>query len=777
MVSLQTMALLGSYVPRKCGIATFTYDLRSAIAAEIGERESMVLAMDDQPDGYEYPSEVRFQIPQHRRAEYVTAADLLNINQTDCVLIQHEYGIFGGQDGSYVLDLARNLRMPIISTLHTVLSAPSPGQRSVLRELTRLSDRVVVMSRRAEQILHEVYETPSEKVAYIPHGIPDVPFVDPHFFRDQFRLEGRRVMLTFGLLSPGKGIEVAIEAMPAIVARHPEVVYIILGATHPHVLRAEGNAYRNSLEKRVISLGLSDHVQFHNRYVNLDELLRYIGLADIYITPYPNRQQTSSGTLVYAMGAGKAVISTPYWCAEELLADGRGRLFPFGDSAALAEQVNELLDNDAERDSIRKRAYLYCRPMVWRNVARQYVQLAVDVLAERRQTPRPINLVSVRAATTKAQGIPELNLAHLRRMTDDVGILQHSVYSTPNRRHGYCTDDNSRALLTALMYYEQTRDESVLPLADRYLSFIHDAFDERTKRFRNFLGYDRRWIEETPSDDVHGRSIWALGTSVALAPSESVQNLSVRLLHDALPTAEAVGSPRAWAFSIVGLSMYLQRFSGDTAVRRSRHALASRLLERFRCNSTADWQWCEDVVTYDNAKLPHALVVASQSGGSDELLQTGLTVLEWLVRQQITPDGKVSLIGNHGWLARDGTRARFDQQPIEAMALVEACAAAYRATSDNAWFDKAMLFLDWFTGNNELRVSLYDYQTGGCRDGLHADGPNLNQGAESTLAWLIARLTVEDLLRGRALSSEQNVADRRETGHADANPTPANKAG
>ncbi len=747
--SIQTVALVGSYVPRQCGIATFTKDLRDAVAAEIGQRQTSVVAIDDNTAGYDYPDEVRFQIPQHKQDEYVSAADLLTVNQIDCVLLQHEYGIFGGKDGSHVLEFARTLRMPIITTLHTVLAEPSPGQRSVLKELARLSDRVVVMSHLAQKMMHDIYGVPPEKTVYIPHGIPDVRFVDASTFKEQFGVEGRRVLLTFGLLSPGKGIEVAIRAMPKIVAQHPDVLYIILGATHPHVLKNEGNAYRNSIESLVDQLGLDNHVVFHNRFVTLDELLGYIGVADIYVSPYPNKQQITSGTLAYAMGAGKAVVATPYWHAEEMLADGRGRLFPFGDSDALARNVNELLSNPAELASMRKRAYAYGRPMIWKEVARSFLSLAADVVKERSRKPRPLLLT--RAEATEVAAIPDVSIAHLRRLTDDTGILQHAVYAVPNRHHGYCTDDNSRALVAALMLYDLTKDDLALNLADYYLSFIHHAFNPEQNRFRNFMSYDRRWLEEIGSEDVHGRTVWALGSAAMLAPNDAILSMAIRMLHESIPALETLQAPRAWAFALIGLHAYLTRFPGDTPARRIRLLLADRLMAKFQSSASPNWPWCEDVLTYDNAKLPHALILVGKETDNRLMLDQGLHSLEWLVNLQILENGRVSLIGNRGWLSRSGKRARFDQQPVEAMALVEACAQAYRVTNDEVWFDRARTFLDWFTGNNDTGASLYDHQTGGCRDGLSADGPNLNQGAESTLAWLVALLTVMDLHRTRSM--------------------------
>lgn len=757
-VSLQSVALVGSYVPRQCGIATFTKDLRDAIAEHIGQRQATVLAIDDIPHGYAYPQEVRLQVPQHKQAEYTTAAELLNINDVQVVLIQHEFGLYGGRDGSHVLDLVHQLRMPVITTLHTILSEPTPGQMAVMKELANESDRVVVMSRLGMEMLQNIYGVPADKIAVIPHGIPDMPFVDPHFYSDQFGVEGKRVLLTFGLLSPNKGIEVAIRAMPQIVAAHPEVVYIVLGATHPHILRTQGNAYRNSLERLVEELGLEEHVRFHNRFVTQAELCAYIGVADIYITPYLNKAQITSGTLSYALGAGKVVVSTPYWHAEEMLADGRGRLVPFGDSQKLAETVIELLDNEVERNAIRKRAYLYCRPMVWKQVGQAYLRLAARVLRERRRSPRPIT--RSRVEPIDLSSLPDLNLAHMRRLTDDTGILQHAIYAIPHREHGYCTDDNARALLAAAMYYDLTHDDSVLPLIDIYLAFVHHAFNPQTRRFRNFMSYDRRWLEEVGSEDVHGRAIWGLGTAAMLAHSDAQLTLANRLYHQALEPVEQFTSPRAWAFALVGIHNFLCRFSGDTPSRRIRKTLADRLLAQFKANASPDWPWNENTVTYDNAKLPHALLLAGKGMGDQAMIEQGYQSLHWLVKLQTVDDGRISLIGNQGWLERGGRRARFDQQPVEAMALVEACAAAYRISGEECWFDHARAVLAWFTGNNEVHASLYDYQTGGCRDGLHSDGPNLNQGAESTLAWLVALMTVMDLNRSRSIDGRPQEASQ-----------------
>lgn len=741
---IQTVSLIGSYVPRQCGIGTFTKDLRDALAAELGGGQAMVLALDDEPNRYPYPSEVRFQIAAHEPADYRTAAELLNINQIDLTVVQHEFGIFGGKDGAHILELMRRLRMPIMTTLHTILREPSSNQRRVMLEIARTSDRLVVMSRLAERILVDVYDVPREKIVFIPHGIPDVSFRDSSSYKGQFGFEGRTVLMTYGLLSPSKGVEVAIQAMPRIIEQHPEALYVVLGATHPNILKHEGNAYRHSLERWVDRLQLHDHVTFHNRFVTIEELLRYLCATDVYLTPYPNQAQITSGTLAYAVGVGAAVVSTPYWYAEEMLADGRGRLFPFGDSAALAATVNELLGDETQRQAIRQRAYEHGRSMIWKRVAASYLQAASDATLQRQFTPR-------RAQRQRLQPIklalPEISLAHLRRLTDDTGILQHAIYSIPDRHHGYCTDDNSRALVVVMMHYDLNRDESIMHLADTYIAFLYHAFNPEHKRFRNFMGYDRQWHDPMGTDDVHGRCVWALGLTVAMAPNNAILSFATRLIHVALEKAGELQSPRAWAHCLVGIDAYLQRFAGDTFARRIRGELAARLHRQFVQNGDENWPWCEDTVTYDNARLPHALIITGQATEDKAMLDQGLCSLSWLVQLQCHDEKTVSLIGNQGWMKRSGERAKFDQQPIEAMALVEACAEAFRQTKDLVWARRARQCLDWFLGGNEVGCELYDFHTGGCRDGLHADGPNLNQGAESTLAWLIALLCAIGLNR------------------------------
>ncbi|TET34921.1 MAG: glycosyltransferase [Planctomycetota bacterium] len=742
---LNSVAVIGNYLPRLCGIATFTTDLCNALSEKLGDQgDVLALAMDDIPGGYSYPERVKFELRANVQSDYLRAADFINVYQFDVVILQHEFGIFGGKQGAHILHLLKHLRMPILTTLHTVLTEPSDEQRVIIHELAKYSERFVVMSNKAHDILLDTFAVPESQIQLIPHGIPDVAFVDPSFHKDQFGVEDRKVILSFGLLSPGKGIEHMIDAMPEILAKHPDAVYIILGATHPHVKMATGDAYRHGLLQRVSKLGLEDHVLFHNHFVSLEVLVQYIGAADIYVTPYISPAQVTSGTLAYAIGSGKAVVSTPYWYAEELLAEERGRLVPFGDPGAMAREISELLENDLERNAMRKRAYQSTRPMVWKEVARQYLELAVSALERCVSSPKPAH---GEARTPKIlDELPEVNLAHLRSLTDDTGILQHANYSTPNRYHGYCVDDNARALIATSMYYSMRKDESVIPLIHKYLAFLFHAFNLKTERFRNFMSYERTWLEEIGSEDSHARAIWSLGVGVKHAPNDAIRDMATRLFLEGLRKVEPFSSPRAWAFILVGLHAYLDVYGGDATVRRLRSVLAEKLHKAFIRNADNDWPWCEETVTYANAKLPHALILSGQWIPDAKMHETGLKLLEWLLEQQTVPDGHLSVIGNSGWFTRGGIRSNFDQQPIDIMALVEACTEAFRSTGDRKWLGESRRGLAWFLGRNDLHAVIYDFKTGGCRDGLQPHGPNANQGAESTLAWLISLLTMFEIL-------------------------------
>jgi glycosyltransferase involved in cell wall biosynthesis len=734
---IDRIAFIGNYLPRQCGIATFTTDLCEAIAAECNTTTCIALPVNDTEAGYDYPPRVRFELTEKDIDSYHRAADFLNINNVDVVSLQHEYGIFGGRAGSHILALLRDLRMPIVTTLHTVLQHPDPDQRRVMKEVTALSDRLVVMSQRGAQFLHDIYGVLADKIDVIPHGIPDVPFIDPSFHKDLFGVEGKLVLLSFGLLSPDKGIENVIAALPAIVKRYPNLVYIILGVTHPHVIQQKGETYRLSLQWLAREKGVEGHLIFYNRFVSLEELVEFIGAADIYITPYLNAAQIVSGTLAYTLGAGKAVISTPYWYAEEMLAEGRGALVPFRDPPAIAEKVINLLDNEMDRHAMRKRAYLFGRAMIWPRVARRYIESFDRARAERRNFIPP-NFKAGGLDKRPAE-LPPIKLGHLHRMTDATGMLQHALFTVPNYREGYTTDDNARALMVSALL-EALGSEDALELTSRYLAFLWYAFNPESRRFRNFMDYHRHWIEESGSDDSHGRALWALGTLLGRSNTPALHSMAGQLFEQALPAILGTTSPRAWAFTLIGIHEYLQRYAGDRRAGQVREELAGRLLTLYQNHRLDEWHWFETGLSYCNAALPHALLVSGHAMPNAAMTEAGIESLNWLTTLQHSQTGHFVPIGSNGFYNRGGARARFDQQPVEAQAMVSACLAAYRLTGDKNWHKEARNTFDWFLGRNDLSLPIYDPTTGGCRDGLHPDRPNENQGAESTLAFLHALL-------------------------------------
>lgn len=735
--SIRKVAFLGDYLPRKCGIATFTSDLRCAVATGFPAVQCLVVPVNDVAGGYDYPAEVRFEIAEQDFSSYSRAADFLNITGVDVICLQHEFGIFGGPAGSHVLALLREVRMPIVTTLHTVLREPNAEQRRVMRDLARLSTRLVVMSEKGWTFLRDVYQVPEAKIDIIPHGIPNLPFADPNYFKDEFGLAGKQVLLTFGLLSPNKGIEFALRALPDIIREFPNIVYVVLGQTHPNLQRGEGEAYRLSLERLAQDLGVQKHAVFFNRFVELEELMRFIGATDIYLTPYLTEAQITSGTLAYAFGSGNAVVSTPYWHAQELLAAERGKLVPFRDAQAIASAVIELLRDEPLRHTLRKNAYKLGRDMVWSRVA----QLYMGTFDQARQDHSFVGRKSSPIKTLDEQPgqLPELKLDHLFRMSDSTGIFQHASFTVPNFAEGYCTDDNARALVLAVMLEKLGQGSPRLGTqAATYAAFLNHAFDRKTGRFRNFMSFDRRWLEDVGSEDCQGHALWALGLCVAQAGQASFQMLAAELFEQALPVAAEFTSPRAWAFTLIGIDEYLRRFSGDRRANQIRESLAARLMQRHKDAAIDEWNWFEEVVSYANAKLPHAIILSGRCMGDQAMLELGLKTLRWLVKIQTSETGAFRPVGSNGFYPRDKERAIFDQQPIEAQATVSACIEAYHATNDTFWLEETRRAFEWFLGRNDLGMALYDAGTGGCRDGLHMDRPSQNQGAESTLAFLLA---------------------------------------
>jgi glycosyltransferase involved in cell wall biosynthesis len=758
------VAIVGTYVPRRCGIATFSSDLLTALRTGASETEWSAVAMNDTPEGYDYPPEVHFEVGQKVLADYRLAVDFLNMNQVEAVCLQHEFGIYGGNQGSYILRPLQNLRMPIITTLHTVLQEPRADQKEIITAIGQLSDRVVVMSRKARQILRKVYGIAGDRIAVIPHGVPDMPFLDASYHKDQFGMVGKKVILTFGLLSPGKGIEYVIEALPEIVAVHPDAIFVVIGATHPEVRRQEGEAYRLSLQQRARELGVDDHVVFHNQYIDTRTLTEFLSTADVFVTPYVNQEQIVSGVLSYALGAGKAAVSTPYWYAEEVLANGRGRLVPFRDAGAIGREVTDLLSNDVARDTIRKKAYTHARDMVWSKVAAQYLKLLAEVRDERDIGPRGI--YQVRTLQANAFDLPQPDLSHIRVLTDDTGIFQHAEFAVPNRDHGYCTDDNARALIVSLMaQHVLPNGHEMIPLAYRYLSFLQHAFNVENGRLRNFMSYDRRWLEPAGSEDSHGRALWALGETVFDSPSEGMAGLAMALFDRALPPALEFTAMRPWAYSLIGINAYLARFGGASEVRRARAYLADKLFDRFKESAIDDWPWPEPIVTYANAAMPQALIASGAALDRPDMVESGLRTLRWLLKVQTDAKGHFIPIGNRGWFVRGEAPARFDQQPIEVQHMVDALVEAFEVTGDRQWLDEARRCFEWFLGRNDLQQPICDHSTGGGRDGLSADRVNPNQGAESTLAWLHSLMRLHMVAGASVAAEPQPVARIRPAPH------------
>ena len=740
--SAKRVAFISSFLPRKCGIATFTGDLvRNVALAAKGEFEPLVVAMRSEDLKYNDP--VKFEIRQNVKSDYICAADYINFSHVDLVSVQHEFGLFGGEAGSYLSLLLNRLNAPVITTLHTVLDDPEPAYYKSLLDVCDGSYKVTTMNERGVNMLRDIYGVSGKKVQLIPHGIPDLPFVDNNYYKHKFGMEGRRTILTFGLLNKNKGIEVMLKAMPAVIEAEPSVLYIVLGMTHPSVLKHDGESYRFSLQQMVKELGLQEHVIFHNRFVSDEELHNFLCAADIYVTPYLNGEQLTSGTLSFAVGTGKAVVSTPYWAAMELLADGRGKLVGFGDSNQTAEAIAQILQDDSLFYLLRRKAYDYGRSRTWPKIGQAYWKL---FSAKR----LPIH-VTTRAATSVAETassieVPEPSLAHLKKLTDDTGMYQHAKFTVPNREYGYCTDDNARAVITMTKYYAQYPEPEALKLFDTYLSFIiHSQNSDGS--VRNFMNFDRTWSRKEPVNDALGRILWAFGTVMANPPSPSYLSIIKDCFDKSVIRRTPVSGrvekqyPRATAYSILGMSDYLKQFPGDSDVKRQLAEAADKLAALYEKNSHPDWQWFENSLTYDNAVLPYALFVAGLTFEDERYIGVAEKTCEFVLANTFDGD-HFSFVGCKGWYERGGTKAAFDQQPIEVTSTVMMLRAAYDATENSRFLTLQRKAFDWFLGENDLHIPLYDFRTKGCCDGLMPGGVNLNQGAESTLSFLLSLLAI-----------------------------------
>jgi glycosyltransferase involved in cell wall biosynthesis len=739
------LAFIGNSLPRHCGIATFTTDLQLAIAKSRVKMQTCIVAMTDHGHTYDYPPVVRLQINDENLAEYSRAADFLNERHFQVACLQHEFGIFGEDAGNHILALLSRLRMPIITTLHTVLAEPRLAQRRVLNRIVDVSSTVIVMAEKARILLRTVYGVPAEKIAVIPHGIPDSAFVEPDAAKAKLGFGRQAVILTFGLLSPNKGIEVMIDAMPSILKSRPDAVYVVLGATHPNLVRNEGEAYRESLSARARALGVAEHVVFLNRFVDQATLLDFIATCDVYVTPYLKEAQMTSGTLAYSFGLGKAVVSTPYWHAQELLADGRGVLVPFGDAKAIAAEIAGLLTDDARRNAMRKLAYASSRSMTWERTAERYIEVF-----ETAPRAHPLKVIARRnenAPSPDNPPVPRLQLDHFLSMCDDTGLLQHAVCSVPDRSHGYCVDDNARALLVACALNVPGEERLAETLTSRLAAFVQHAWNPDVKRFRNFMSFDRRWLEETGSEDCHGRTLWALGECARSDANESRRQWAASLFIEALSTTKGFSSPRAWAFTLLGLDAYCATVSKDSHAREFRYLFADRLMSILSSVETDDWVWFEEGLAYDNARLPQALIATGIALGAPAYVAAGLRSLRWLMTLQMSGNGIFRPVGSDSFGDKRERPRAYDQQPLEATATISACLTAWRADGDVKWREDAERTFAWFLGRNDLSAPLVDLDTGGCRDGLHPDRANQNRGGESVVSYLLSLTEIRRLER------------------------------
>ncbi|MHC4551869.1 MAG: glycosyltransferase family 4 protein [Planctomycetota bacterium] len=730
------IAFISSHLPRRCGIATFCNDLITNIAASGGKSfHPLVVAMVARHE-HQYSDPVKFEIRKNVKNDYVCAADYLNFSHIDLVSVQHEFGLFGGEAGNYLNLLLKRVDAPIITTLHTVLDNPQPDYLQSAIDVCALSDQVVVMNERGVEMLQDIYGVDPNKIQLIPHGIPDLPFVDSSYYKHKFGMEGRKTILTFGLLSRNKGIEHMLKAMPAIVQEDPSALYIILGATHPDVLRHDGEEYRFELQRIVEELGLQDNVMFYNQFVSDERLGNFLCAADIYVTPYQNREQLTSGTLAFAVGTGKAVVSTPYWAAEELLNDGRGKLVPFNDPKNLADAVIEIIKNPQQLSSLRRCAYDYGRTMTWPAIGKKYWKLFSQKSIVEKSLTKSFSRKSVEGTL---QDIPEPSLKHLENMTDDTGLIQHAKFMLPDRNHGYCTDDNTRAVVAMVKYYTQYSDPKALQLFSTYLSFICHA-QRQDGTFRNFMGYDRHWIDPEPDHDGLGRALWAFGAVLAKPPLPELIPIIKDFFDKSAPHIPHL-SPRGMAYSIFGMRNYLAQFPGASDIKRHMSTAAESLADLYNQNSKPDWPWFENILSYDNAVLPHALFEAYLATGIDNYLEIATKTCDFLLETTFTGD-HFSFIGCSGWYVYGKEKAQFDQQPLEAISTVMMCRGAYEATDNPNYLKFQKKAFDWFLGDNDLSIPLYDFRTKGCGDGLEKASVNLNQGAESMLAYLLSLLNI-----------------------------------
>jgi glycosyltransferase involved in cell wall biosynthesis len=734
---IMKISIIGNFPPRECGIGTFTNNLFVSMAKIFEKRingdRSYIVAINDNGINYDYPEHVKHTIRQEHQEDYLQAAKFINHSGADICMLQHEFGIFGGQNGVYILPLIHRLEIPLIVTLHTILKSPAYNEKAVLVEICKMANKIVVMSKKAIEILIDIYNVPIGKIEFIEHGVPDLYF-NPEKSKKEFKLETKRVILTFGFIGRNKGIETVIKALPNLVEKFPNILYIVLGKTHPNVLRHSGEEYRVFLMRLVKNLKLENHVLFLNEFINVEDLFKYLSASDIYITPYLNEAQITSGTLSYAVGVGSAVLSTPYWHAAEMLTEGRGKLFNFNDSENLTSILSELLDKPEKLTELKKKAYEYGRGITWPKIGEKYVALLQNILKnEYKKIPESETGLDFLI-------LPPFSLTHINRLTDDTGIIQHAKFGIPNLKEGYCLDDNARALLMVLMTYRQMKDKRALELSPIYLSYIH-YMQNSNGTFRNFLSFSRNYLDELGSEDSFGRTIWALGYLLGNAPNDAYYQTGKLIFFNAAVHFESLESIRGIANTMIGICYYLKNNPSDDSMTERLRNLANKLIKQYEDNESENWKWFESLLAYDNGILPLSLLHASKLLNNDKVTSIAISSMDFLTKNTFN-DNYLSIIGNEKWYKKDGVRSLYAQQPIDAMSMVLMFHQAFHVTKDKEYLNKLYTSFLWFLGENDLRMSLFDFETQGCCDGFESFGINRNQGAESSLAYLISHLTV-----------------------------------
>ena len=731
------IAYISTSLPNECGIATFNANLSIAINQHKSiAKDSFVVALSDSEslDTYQYPSNVKYVIRQSNQKDYLRAADYINTSQVDACIIEHEFGIYGGESGLYLLTLMARINKPIITILHTVLKQPSYIQQTIIQQIAKRSSSIVVMSQKAIGFLTSIYQVPKEKIKYIEHGVPDLEPAKDNPIKKSYPFKDSKILLTFGLISRGKGLETVVEALPEIVKRHPDVKYVVLGNTHPGVVKNAGEEYRDSLKRLAKKLNVENHLVFVNKFVDEQELHHYLSAADLYITPYLNEAQITSGTLSYAVGAGAAVISTPYWHAQELLAQKRGLLFDFKAHEQLAGIVNELFEQPEKLNELKYNAYQYGLTLRWPAIGKNYIKVLERAILDKEKA----NMAN--RSIIDVDSIPTFDLSHIRRLTDDTGIVQHAKYGIPNLKEGYCLDDNARALIMALMAFEQYKSKEALELLPIYLSYIQ-YMQKEDGNFRNFLSFNRNYLDEVGSEDSFGRTIWSLGYLINFAPNNSYKEFATELFIKSIPHFSHLEHLRGIANTMIGINHYLKANAHHTSVVEELNQLAIPLVNAYKNNKDENWNWFEQKMTYDNALLPLALLCHYEISGDKQSLDIAIESLDFLTEKTLA-FGFLNPVGNDGWLEKNQPMALYDQQAIETMAMALVYFKAYEVTKDEKYMHNLYQSYQWFLGENSLNLPLYDHETKGCADGLQNFSVNRNQGAESTLAYLISHLVV-----------------------------------